>query len=270
MPQRESREPLGPALARELDPSLPNLAASFTQRIGHRLDHPEGLLSIRVIHEKDPCVCSGPWTPRRSSADRSWLPPTRAGRDGRLSPSRRAATRASTVWDEVAGHRIIRRAARSTTRVGHAHARACPDHRPRSRRATPPRRHIHRARKGLVGHRTGDERRPQLHRRRRMARGETRIPGSPVSMAGLVVRVAGDQSRTAHTARTRNRRRRQRSTRCPTLKSARLRKQRDRGVLRRRALTLAAVIGEPRSSRAARVAADGISAGASLMAAVPA
>jgi hypothetical protein len=181
-----------------------------------------------------------------------------------------AATRASTVWDEVVGHRIIRRAARSTTRVGHAHARACPDHRPRSRRATPPRRHIHRARKGLVGHRTGDERRPQLHRRRRMARGETRIPGSPVSMAGLVVRVAGDQSRTAHTARTRNRRRRQRSTRCPTLKSARLRKQRDRGVLRRRALTLAAVIGEPRSSRAARVAADGISAGASLMAAVPA
>jgi hypothetical protein len=54
MPQRESREPLGPALVRELDPSLPNLAASFTQRIRHRLDHPEGLLSVRVIHEKDP------------------------------------------------------------------------------------------------------------------------------------------------------------------------------------------------------------------------
>jgi choline dehydrogenase-like flavoprotein len=52
--------------------------------------------------------------------------------------------------------------------------------------------------------------------------------------------------------------------------SARLRKQRHRGVLRRRALTLAAVIGEPRLSRAARVAADGVSAGASLMAAAPA
>jgi hypothetical protein len=70
---------------------------------------------------------------------------------------------------------------------------ARPDHRPRSRR-DPPRRHIDHARKGLVGHRTGDERRPQPHRRRRMARGETRIPERPVSMAGLVVRVAGDQS----------------------------------------------------------------------------
>ena len=59
-------------------------------------------------------------------------------------------------------------------------------------------------------------------------------------------------------------------TRCPTLESARLRKQRDRGVLRRRALTLAAVIGEPRLSRVVEGAADGVSAGASLMAAAPA
>ena len=59
----------------------------------------------------------------------------------------------------------------------------------------------------------------------------------PVPMAGLVVRVGGDRRRTAHPPRPSDRRGRQRATRRPALEPARLRKQRDRGLLRRRALT---------------------------------
>ena len=48
------------------------------------------------------------------------------------------------------------------------------------------RRHLHRARQGLVGHRTGDPGRGQPHRRRRLASGRARAAPGPVPVAGLV------------------------------------------------------------------------------------
>ena len=101
------------------------------------------------------------------------------------------------------------------------------DHRPRP---------IHRARQGMVGNRTGHRGGRQPHRRRRLA---TRpAPGTqrPVPMAGLVLRLGCKRGRTTYPTSPRNRRSRQCPTRCPTLEPARVRKQRDRGPLRRRPL----------------------------------
>ena len=51
------------------------------------------------------------------------------------------------------------------------------------------RRHLHRARQGLVGNRTGDPGRGQPHRRGRLARGAARAARRPLPVAGLVVRL---------------------------------------------------------------------------------
>ena len=98
--------------------------------------------------------------------------------------------------------------------------------------STIPSRHLHAAWQGLVGNRTGHPRRPQLHRRRRLAPGAARTPQRPLPMAGLVLRLGRDRRRTTHHPRPGHRRRRQRPTRGPTLEPARLRKQRHRGPLR--------------------------------------
>ena len=57
--------------------------------------------------------------------------------------------------------------------TGHPHARARPDHRTRSR-VDHPRRHLHRARQGVVRHRPDHPGRGQPHRRRRLAPGAAR------------------------------------------------------------------------------------------------
>ncbi len=92
--------------------------------------------------------------------------------------------------------------------------------------------------KAWSGTRASDRSRRQLHRRRRVASSETRTPERPVSVAALVFRLGGNRGRTPQPPRARNRRRRQRPTRRPTLEPTRLRKQRDRGLVRRRRLDL--------------------------------
>ena len=54
MPEGEPREPLRPALVRELDSGLSDVAAPLAQHVGHRLDHPEALLGVRVVDEQNP------------------------------------------------------------------------------------------------------------------------------------------------------------------------------------------------------------------------
>ena len=71
------------------------------------------------------------------------------------------------------------RVAGSSTRTRRLDAGPRPHHRS-SPRNDPPGRHLHRARKGLVRYRASDRSRRQLHRRRRVARSETRTPERPV------------------------------------------------------------------------------------------
>ena len=96
---------------------------------------------------------------------------------------------------------------------------------------------VHRARKGVVRQRTGNRRPRQLHRRGRLAPSEARAPEGSVPMAGLVARLGGVRHRPPLPSRPSDRRGRQRATRRPALEPARLRKQRNRGLLRRRQLT---------------------------------
>ena len=94
--------------------------------------------------------------------------------------------------------------------------------------------YLHRARKGVVGHRAGDRSGRQLHRRRGVAPCAARAPERPLAVAGLVARLGGNRRGPPQPARARNRRGRQRPAGGPTLEPARLREQRDRGLVRRR------------------------------------
>src|SRR5262245_44429324 len=61
-------------------------------------------------------------------------------------------------------------------------------------------------------------------------------------MARLVVRLGREPARAAYSSRPCDRRTRQRATRCATLEPPRLRQQRHRGLLRRRALISATAL----------------------------
>ena len=90
------------------------------------------------------------------------------------------------VGEFQTGHYIYEWPDRARTR--HPDARPRPHHRPRPRRDDRSWQ-VHRARKGVVGQRTGNRGPRQLHRRRRLAPGEARAPEGSVPMAGLVVRL---------------------------------------------------------------------------------
>ena len=99
------------------------------------------------------------------------------------------------------------------------------------------RREVRRPRKGVVGHRAGDQRRHQPHRRIGMAAGAPRNAEGPVPVAELVVRMGAHGTGAQEPPRTCHRCRRKRPTRSPDLEQAGLRQQRHRSHLRRRSVS---------------------------------